>query len=233
MMDIRIIAEGSADRDIIKAIVRAITNVESENIVSILPSDLVDETDRYSGNFSDWVIVLEKIADKDFLAGTMATIDGDYILVVHIDTAERGESGYDINVPVRTGNVDWKQYAIELREEVKHKMEKLIPAEYRDHIAYAIAIEETEAWIIPMFEKTRHDTASHTRPKERLEKIMGADKKLQKQYVNTAKKSLDYQKLGKALVGELKNCRKKNNSLNAFCIDVEGLYNVSNIEKQK
>jgi hypothetical protein len=221
MMDIRIIAEGPADRDIIKAIVRAITKVEPENIVGILPSDLVDETDRYSGDFSDWYIVLEKISDEDFLARAMATVQGDFILVVHIDTAERGEIGYDVSIPVRSGSMDWNQYAIDLREAVKQKLETLIPPEYRDHVAYAIAIEETEAWIIPLCESVRHDTASHVRPKERLEGIIGSDKKLQRQYVNTAKKALDYQKLGRELVRNLKLCRSKNHSLNAFCLDLE------------
>lgn len=222
-MDVRIIAEGLADRDIIKAIVRAITKAEPENIVGILPSDLVDETDRYSGDFSDWYIVLEKIADEEFLAGAMATVEGDFILVVHIDTAERGEKGYDVNVPARSGSVEWSQYAIELRDAVKQKLEVLIPKDYREHVAYAIAIEETEAWVIPLFESVRQDTAKHAQPKERLGRAIGTDAKLQRHFVNTAKKALDYQKLGRALVHNLKQCRSKNHSLNAFCLELETL----------
>lgn len=226
-MDVRIIAEGPADGDIVKAIVHSITKVEQENIECLLPSDLVDETDRYSGNFSDWYIVLEKISDEDFLAGAMATVQGDFILVVHIDTAERGHVGYEVNSPIRSGNVEWEQYATELRDAVKQKLEALIPNEFRDHIAYAIAIEETEAWVIPVFESLRHDTAKHAKPKESLERTIGKDKKWKRQYVNKAKKALDYQNLGKALVRNLEHCRSNNQSLNAFCLDLETLCKIN------
>ena len=115
-MEVRIIAEGPADKDIIKAIVHSVTGTEAENIIAILPSDTVDETDRFSGNFSNWQIVLEKIADADFWQEVMATVEGDFIIAIHIDTAERGEVGYDVNEPIRTGNVTWSQYVVELRE---------------------------------------------------------------------------------------------------------------------
>ena len=42
-------------------------------------------------------------------------------------------------------------------------------------------------------------------------------------FVNTAKKDLDYQKLGKELARDLKNCRKGSYSLDAFCLDLENL----------
>lgn len=222
-MEIRIIAEGPADKDVIKAIIRKLTGAESENIITILPSDTIDETDRFSGNFSNWRLVLDKIADSSFWENAMTTIEGDYIFAIHIDTAERGESGYDVNMPQRSGVMDWGQYAIDLRKNVRQKMESLIPKAYHSRIAYAIAIEETEAWILPLFENVKHDTSSHAQPKESLDRIIGKDDKLQKKFINTAKKDLDYEKLGKELVGELKNCRKKSYSLDAFCIELENL----------
>lgn len=222
-MEIRIIAEGPADVDVIKAIARKLTGVDSENIIPILPSDTIDETDRFSGNFSNWKMVLDKIADAEFLENALATIDGDYILAIHIDTAERGEPGYDVNQPMRTRDTDWLQYATELREKVKAKMQSLIPVQYHDRIAYAIAIEETEAWILPMFERVPVDTASHAQPKETLGSKIGLDKKLQRRYVDTAKNELDYKRLGKELAKDLRNCRQKNYSLHAFCVDIERL----------
>ncbi len=222
-MEIRIIAEGPADKDVTKAIIRKLTGADSENIITILPFDTIDETDRFSGNFSNWQLVLEKIADYSFWENAMTTIEGDYIFAIHIDTAARGEPKYDVNMPQRSGIVDWEQYAIELRKNVRQKMESLVPPVYHNRIAYAIAIEETEAWILPMFENAKHDTSSHAQPKEALNRIIGRDGKLQKKYINTAKKDLDYQKLGKALVDELKKCRKKCYSLDAFCIELESL----------
>lgn len=223
-MEVRIIAEGPADKDVIKALVRKLTGVESENIITILPSDTVDETDRFSGNFSSWQLVLENMADNSFWENATATIaEEDYFFAIHIDTAERGEPGYDVNQPLRTGVADWKQYAAELRKEVAQKMKALIPAQYHDHIAYAIAIEETDAWILPLFENVKQDTASHAQPKERLRDLIGVDKKLQKQFVNTGKKDLDYAKLGKVVTHDLKLCRKKCYSLDAFCNEVESI----------
>lgn len=143
-----------------------------------------------------------------------------YIFAIHIDTAERGEVGYDVNQPLRTGATDWKQYVVELREAVAQKMKALIPAQYHDHIAYAVAIEETDAWILPLFENVKQDTASHAQPKERLRDLIGIDKKLQKQFVNTGKKDLDYARLDKLVAHDLKLCRKKCYSLDAFCNDV-------------
>ena len=223
-MDVRIIAEGPADRDVIRAVVRKLTGVESENVITILPSDTVDETDRFSGNFSNWQLVLENIADESFWDKAMATVTEDkYIFAIHIDTAERGEVGYDVNQPLRTGATDWKQYAAELRDAVVQKMMAIIPTQYHEHIAYAIAIEETDAWILPLFENVKQDTASHAQPKERLRDLIGVDKKLQKQFVNTEKKDLDYARLGKVVAHDLKICRKKCYSLDAFCNDVENI----------
>ena len=224
-MEIRIIAEGPADKDVIKAILRKITGAESEDIITILPSDTVDETDRFSGNFSNWQLVLDKLADADFWENAMATIADDYIVAVHIDTAERGEQGYDVPQPLRSKDLDWQQYATKLRQNVKDKLQHLIPDHYQDRIAYAIAIEETEAWILPMFENVQVDSASHVQPKERLQRVVGSDKKLHKQFVDTAKKELDYVRLGRELARDLKNCRKKNHSLHVFCLDLENLMN--------
>ena len=69
----------------------------------------------------------------------------------------------------------------------------------------------------------RYDTAKHAQPKERLKKIVGRDKKFQRQYVNTEKKELDYKKLGKEMSRNLNLCRIRNHSLNMFCVELEGL----------
>ena len=53
-------------------------------------------------------------------------------------------------MPQRSGIMDRGQYAIDLRKNVRQKMESLIPKAYHSRIAYAIAIEETEAWILPV-----------------------------------------------------------------------------------
>ena len=175
-------------------------------------------------NFSNWNLVFESCRDEVLLDAFFEEIEGDAILVVHIDTAERGSKGYDVDIPQRSRGVDYSEYSVLLRGNVKSKIESLIAEPYRDRIAYAIAIEETEAWLIPLFDKGIGDTSSHVRVKEHLSSLIGVDKKNVKKYIDTRHKSLDYVKLGKELAKNLNRCRYRNKSLDLFCDDIERLF---------
>jgi len=149
--------------------------------------------------------------------------DATPIVVIHIDTAERGEANYNVTEPARTRDTDYTTYSEQLRENVKSKIQSLIPERYHEKITYAIAIEETEAWLIPMFENSKTDTATKAKPKETLRHIINTDKKLRTKYFNTDKKRPDAHKLGKELSKNLKLCRSRNKSLDIFCLEVEML----------
>lgn len=75
-----------------------------------------------------------------------------------------------------------------------------------------------------MFDNRTGDTASHVRAKETLERLIGSDKKRSKAYVDARRKSLNYVKLGKELGKGLANSRKRNKSLDLFCIEVEQFF---------
>lgn len=223
-MRIGIIAEGFADANVIKALVQKLTGCKDVDIYLLRPEEIFDETDLNAMNFSNWNLVFESCRDEVLLDAFFEEIEGDAILVVHIDTAERGSKGYDVDIPQRSRGVDYSEYSVSLRGNVKSKIESLIAEPYRDRIAYAIAIEETEAWLIPLFDKGIGDTSSHVRVKEHLSSLIGVDKKNVKKYIDTRHKSLDYVKLGKELAKNLNRCRYRNKSLDLFCDDIERLF---------
>lgn len=223
-MRIGIIAEGFADANVIKALVQKLTGCKDVDIYLLRPEEIFDETDLNAMNFSNWNLVFESCRDEVLLDAFFEEIEGDAILVVHIDTAERGSKGYDVDIPQRSRGVDYSEYSVLLRGNVKSKIESLIAEPYRDRIAYAIAIEETEAWLIPLFDKGIGDTSSHVRVKEHLSSLIGVDKKNVKKYIDTRHKSLDYVKLGKELAKNLNRCRYRNKSLDLFCDDIERLF---------
>ena len=220
-MRIGIIAEGFADANIIKAIVKTLLGYDGADMRVLRPEEAFDETDLQAMNFSNWELVFESCKDEGFLSAFFDTLEGEAMLIVHVETAERGLEGFEVNEPQRTKGVDYAAYAERLRFNVMQKINALIPEAYRERIIYAIAVEETDAWLIPLFENKAGDTASHTRAKETLAQLIGADKKRVKAYVDTGHKSLDYVKLGKELAKELKNSRKRNKSLDLFCVDLE------------
>lgn len=224
VMRIGIIAEGFADANVIKALVQKLTGCKDVDIYLLRPEEIFDETDLNAMNFSNWNLVFESCRDEVLLDAFFEEIEGDAILVVHIDTAERGSKGYDVDIPQRSRGVDYSEYSVLLRGNVKSKIESLIAEPYRDRIAYAIAIEETEAWLIPLFDKGSGDTSSHVRVKEHLSSLIGVDKKNVKKYIDTRHKSLDYVKLGKELAKNLNRCRYRNKSLDLFCDDIERLF---------
>ena len=141
---------------------------------------------------------------------------------LNIDTAERGEAGYDIAEPLRTKETDWKAYSEQLYSNVKSKITEIIPKAYRDKIAYAIAIEETDAWLIPLFDTSCKETAQYANPKEHLHYLINRiDRKKRNKYIDTDKKNLDYSNIAKDMKKGLRLCRQKNKSLDLFCLDIE------------
>lgn len=221
IMRIGIIAEGFAGANVIKAIVKKLMGFDGADLRVLRPEEAFDETDLQAMNFSNWQLVFESCKDAVFMGAFFDSLEGDAMLILHVDTAERGLDGYDVNEPRRTKGVDYPTYAEQLRKNVIEKVNALVAEPYRDRIAYAIAVEETDAWLIPLFENAQSDTASHARAKERLAALIGSDKKRVKRYVDTAQKSLDYVRLGAQLAKDLNNCRKRNRSLDLFCMDIE------------
>lgn len=229
-MRVGVIAEGFADVCIIKSILKRIAGIDGSEVRMLLPREQMDETDLSELNFSNWQLVFENCQDQKKLKAFFEEIEGDAFLIVHVDTAERGLKGYEITNPQRTGFTDFTIYSEQLRELVVKKINSLIPAQYHKYIAYAIAIEETDAWLIPLFENGSKDSASHVKAKETLSRLIGKDKKWRKDYTDTSRKSLNYNKLGKLFAKNLSKCRERSKSLDLFCMELEK--NTTNTDEQ-
>lgn len=223
MMRIGIIAEGFADIVVVKSVLKALIGIEMSEMQAIRPIEALDETDLAELNFSNWQLVLESCKDENLICTFFDMLDDEALLVVHIDTAERGEDGYGINEPQRTGHPDWKEYSRLLRENVIQKLRNLLPERFRDKVAYAIAIEETDAWLVPLFDNTQNkDTASHVSAKEKLRTTISSLKK-NSRYIDTRHNNLSYANMGAEFRKGLKNARRRNESLNLFCVEVKNL----------
>lgn len=220
-MRVGVIAEGFADVTVIKAVLKNLAGIDGSDVRMLLPQEQMDETDLNELNFSNWQLVFNCCQDEDKLTAFFEDIEGEAVLIVHVDTAERGLNGYDIPDPQRTGSTDYAVYSEQLRAQVIKKFRTLIPEKYHHSVTYAIAVEETDAWLIPLFENSAKDSASHAKAKETLSKLVGKDKKLQKAYTDTSKKSLNYKSLGKLFAKNLSVCRTRNKSLDLFCLDIE------------
>ena len=217
-----VIAEGRADVAVVRAVLKALKGIDGSEVVSIRPREQMDETDLDEMQFSDWLLVLKSCEDEALLSAFFDAIEDDALLIVQIDTAEHTEVGYDVPSPLRERDMDWKAYSEELRRQVKLKIATLLPEAYRNKVAYAIAVEETDAWLLPLLDTSSKETAQYANPKERLQKLVGQLKpKEQRAYVDTSKKNLNYGSIGKNLKKGIKQCRMKNKSLDLFCIEME------------
>lgn len=207
-MRLGIIAEGNADVAVIKAVLKALKGIDGSDVVQLRPREQYDETDLNELSFSNWNLVLQSCGDERLLQPFFDGLTEDALLVVQIDTAERGEVGYDIAEPLRTKGTDWREYCEQLHATVKQKIVEIVPEAYRDKVAYAIAIEETDAWLIPLFETSCKETAQYANPKEHLHYLINRiDGKKKNNYIDTDKKNLNYIYIAKDMRKKLKQCR--------------------------
>lgn len=221
-MKIGIIAEGFADIAIIRAVLSKLKGIDGSDIMNIRPENQTDETELNEKNFSNWTLVLKECSNTGSLSDFFDMFEEERYLVIQIDTAERGENGYDVLSPQRSGVSDWKTYSEELRNNVIAKIEVSVEERFRNRIFYAICIEETDAWLIPIWDKHVKDSSQKVRPKETLSGLIARLKDKEKnKLVDTQKKNLNYVELGKVLKKNLVECRKKSSSLDAFCNSVE------------
>lgn len=221
-MRLGIIAEGKADIAVIKAVLKALKGIDGSDVVQLRPSEQYDETDLNELNFSNWNLVLKSCGDEHLLQPFFEGLVEDALLVVQIDTAERGEAGYDIVEPLRTKDTNWQEYCDQLYTTVENKITKIVPEAYRNKVAYAIAIEETDAWLIPLFDSSCKETAQYANPKERLHYLINKiDRKKRNSYIDTDKKNLNYVYIAKDMRKKLKLCRQKSRSLDLFCLEIE------------
>lgn len=168
-MRIGIISEGHADRAVITNILTGITGIDSSDIEALRPTDKYDLTDKSAKSklsFGGWNAVQEECETRN-LIDEFLSIEGQDFIVIHLDTAEADQ--YNINRPVKS---DF--YGIILRNLVIDQINIWLKTDISESILYAVAVEEIDAWILPIYEA--RDSTTSAKPKEKLQNLLGRKK---------------------------------------------------------
>jgi len=222
-MIVGIFAEGRGDLAVITNILKGSLNIDRSDIKYQLPEYDKDQTDLSvmpEEQFSSWTVVKKVCQERQKIDEFFdSPIDQESIIVLHLDTAERHREDYNIIEPVKNNDLDIKEYGNQLRSNVINKVNEWLENSYQEKIAYAIAIEETDAWVLTIYDNSNTDTSSHQRPKERLNNLLNQALRQKEKNILRAKTfdkyewlSSDFRKKRKLLV-----CTTKNESLKLFC----------------
>ena len=230
-MKVGIVCEGVGDLAVIKNILRGVyeeTGVDYD-VAPIKPKYDATEISRqrsegvYRGmpaqERSNWVQVLDECRNKEEINKFLRTQIGNKLptIIVHIDTDVCEQVGYDVKRPNKGKNL--KTYSETLRNNVIVKINECVGEhECRSYLVYAIAVEKTEAWLIPIYNSTlRKDTSSYSDAKRELNNIHGK-KNLGSLYVDE-KMHLLSKDLSKKET--LNSCTTHNKSLRLFVEDLK------------
>lgn len=165
-----IIAEGRGDAAVITNLLKGKLNIQKSDIDYRSPELDSDETDLSQmkpEQFSTWSIVRQKCMDTEFLRNFFEKIDDERFLVVHLDAAERLEVNYEVSEPLKSKLPD---YVVQVCQNIAAKISEWMQGQYANRVAYAIAVEETDAWVLTIFSKKETDTGYLENPKERLQR---------------------------------------------------------------
>ncbi len=216
-MRIGIIAEGRGDLAVISNILRGQLGIDFEDIQFLRPQYALDETDLHAMSeeqFSNWGLVKKECTTGALLEEFLdSPVDEERLVVIHIDTAEAELPGYDVARPAGST----RDAILELHKRVTAKLDEWLSGRKSDRFRYAIAIEETEAWILTLYSKK--ETSAARDPKKALQRELSqshSDKE-RKQHSQMSAYEL-HDKLSRSFRKrrDLKDCATRNHSLRLF-----------------
>lgn len=182
-MQFGIVAEGKFDQAVIRNILRGILEISKDDIKLIRPELQQDRTDRSKQpnerEFGNFEFVKEecinRVAIDIFFASPID--EGERWIIVHIDTAEANQ--YCSSIPKRplekteSAALEFEQYFNELYTTVECEINKWTDNKYSNRLIHAIAIEETEAWLLALWDEGHEDDPGcHQDPKKKFETFM-------------------------------------------------------------
>jgi len=233
-MKVGIIAEGWDDCGVIYNLLISILPIESSDDVKyIRPKE--DATDKEEAAFSNWPLVKKECIEKVELDKFLSVFpDEPKLIIIQIDTAECEEQEYEVVRPAKSNLVD---YSTNLRDAVIAKINEWLGPDFSVPVAYAVAIEETEAWIIALLDDNlRRDSCSLADPKRRLKDNLSdyISRPSLKHYVGVksnkgAFEAAHFLSGGFTRRKNLANARKFNHGLNLFCAELEAHANENEI----
>lgn len=220
-----IIAEGRGDLAVITNILRGVLNIDRSDVQYLVPELVYDETDlavMRPAQFSTWSLVRQHCLERTTIDHFFnIPIADNRFLVIHLDTAERSETNYDVPLPIKNDAAD---YVMLVRENVANKMREWLD-NHDERTTFAVAVEETDAWVLTIYEE-KPETGHYPRPKERLQRTLNQHFKEKERKLFFQLKVYDqYLKLTDAFrkPKNLTVCRQKNKSLDLFCASLEQL----------
>lgn len=184
-----------------------------------MPATQVDETSKHemaANGFSNWTLVKAACEKGDRLKDFLEwNVEGSF-LIVHLDTDVRNEPGYDVLIPEE---IKTEEDCRILIENVAVKMTEWMGEELAGKSAFAIAVQETEAWILAQY-TDKNETGLLPNVKERLEKAISEN--LSKSDLKNLRSSNSTKERAKLLSYSLRKPKilkavaKKNVSLSIF-----------------
>jgi len=165
-----IIAEGRGDLAVLRNVLKGWLDVEPDDVKFLVPEYDLDQTDLHTMDpvqRSNWLRVRDECQDGERIREFLALhADDDPLVVVHLDTAEAAEVGFDVERPDRAA----PDFAASLRARVCARIDAWLPTDVVPRIRHAIAIEETDAWVLALF--VDKETTALPRPKETLDRTL-------------------------------------------------------------
>jgi hypothetical protein len=220
-----IIAEGRGDLAVITNVLKGALGINKSELQFIRPEYEYDQTDCFqmdASAFSNWTLVKAECQNKENIQ-TFLELNEHGFIVIHLDTAERGDIGYEVLQPLKNEQ-DPEDYCQILRENIVERIDQWLEGEFKDKVRYAVAIEETEAWILATYMRT--STSTIASPKEKLFHHLNRSLSGKKRSILSQSDVFNqYLALSKDLnkPKALFNAFKQNKSLELFCNSLSNL----------
>jgi hypothetical protein len=220
-----VISEGPADFAVVRNVLKAVLGLDAADVDSIRPDLQTDETSLHIPSaraFSNWEIVKQECVDGSSIQAYLANIiDEARLVVVHIDTAECHLPAFGVERPPRGSDT----YVTDCRDAVATIIRGWIAGAHAPHIVEAIAVQETDAWLIPLYDPTlasrKRDSGAIGDPKEHLRRALEKTNRLtatERSRLSQLQALALYDLLSKPLrkLKELREAAKHNASLELF-----------------
>lgn len=167
-MRVGIVAEGRGDYGVLARVLKGALGVESDELTFICPEFNADATDTHAmdaAQHSNWALVLDACRSgesiREFLQAPTAEAK---FVVVQIDTAECELSGFGVARPTPPD-------AMALCVRVATFVGLLMDGDLSSQTCFAVSMEETEAWLLPLYSNI-DDSCNVHNAKERLQRVI-------------------------------------------------------------
>lgn len=159
-----IVAEGRGDLAVISQILKGSLDYDLCDIKFQTPEYEYDQTDLHQMNesqFGGWSRVKNTCIYNEDVEIFLEMYD-ESILIVQIDSAERNEIGYDVNLPIKPNDIEYCELVY---DNVSLKINEWLDNKFDSRIAYAVCVEEIEAWMLTLY---LENTSKFPNPKEKF-----------------------------------------------------------------